>query len=159
MYRPQFAYATPDGYQDQDFTYSFDFSNTTLLATPVTGAAFAIQNIILPLQTDEVFLWRGWKVISSTIAPMPLYIQWRDPSGNYLSLCPVPIAHIALPSGAFAWGFATVPIEPEIACPAGSNVLVNISSPTAFAPPINLPRVVLYGVKRGPDTSGNGGPG
>ena len=154
MYRPQFAYATPQGYTDQDFTYSFDFSNTTLLATPITGAPIVVQNVILPLQPDEVFLWRGWKVISLTIGPMPFWIQFRDPSGNYLSPCPVPIAHIALPSGTQGWGFALVPIEPEIACPAGSNVLVNIQAPTAFAPPIDLPRIALFGVKRGPEMGG-----
>jgi hypothetical protein len=157
MYRPQFAYATPDGYQDQDFSYSFDNTNTTLLnGVPLANGQIAsgvnILNIVLPLQPDEVFLWRGWKVISSVNGLMPLYIQWRDPSGNYLSLCPVPILHIATPSGAPVWGTSVVPIEPEIACPAGSNVLVNISYPgtgTAF----NLPRVVLYGVKRGPAIS------
>lgn len=152
MYRPQFAYATPAGYEDQDFQYSFDGNTNTPLLDGPTGqinSGVNVMNIILPLQPDEVFLWRGWKVLTSVTGVMPLYIQFRDPSGNYLSLCPVPIMHIAFPSGAPVWGTSVVPIEPEIACPAGSNVLINISYPgtgTAF----NLPRVVLYGVKRGP---------
>ena len=153
MYRPQFAYATPPGYTDQDFSYSFDFSNTPLLSTPsgfITPGS-VIANAILPLQPDEVFLWRGWKVQSFTFALMPLYIQFRDPSGNYLSLCPVPVAHIAQPSGATGWGSAVVPIEPEIACPAGSNVLVNIVLPNVPGFNVPTPRILLLGVKRGPE--------
>jgi hypothetical protein len=152
MYRPQFAYATPEGYTDQDFSYSFDFSNTPALNTPsgfvIPGQTF--NNVILPLQPDEVFMWRGWKVQTTSFALMSLYIQWRDPNGNYLSPAPVPVAHIALPSGAIGWGRAVVPIEPEIPCPAGSNILVNILNlnTPGFSPP--TPRIVMYGVKRGP---------
>jgi len=149
MYRPQFAYATPDGYTDQDFSYSFDGNtNTPLLSGTIASGVF-VQNIVLPLQPDEVFMWRGWKVISYSIAVMPLYVQWKDPLGNYLSLAPVPIAHIALPSGATGWGSLTVAIEPEIPCPAGSNPVMYIANP-APSSTVNLPRVVLYGVKRGP---------
>ena len=155
MYRPQFPYRTPDGYEDQDFTYSFDNTNTTLLnGVPVANgeisSGLVAANIILPLQPDEVFLWRGWKVLTSISGLQPLYIQWRDPQGNYLSLCPVPIAHIATASGAPTWGFSVVPIEPEIPCPAGSNVLVNIAYPSGTGTPFPLPRIALYGVKRGP---------
>jgi hypothetical protein len=149
MYRPQFPYATPPGYEDQDFTYSFDFSNVPAIAN-ISGTNLTLSNIILPLQPDEVFLWRGWKVISQSIAPMPLYIQWRDPMGNYLSPCPVPVPHIALPSGVIGWGFAVVPLEPEIPCPAGSNVLVNIFQPAVIQTPITFPRLIMFGVKRGP---------
>jgi hypothetical protein len=155
MYRPQFAYATPDGYEDQDFQYSFDGNTNTPLLGSLGGTAgelapgVNLMNITLPLQPDEVFLWRGNKVITPIFGVLPLYIQFRDPMGNYLSLCPVPIIHIAYPSGAAGWGTAVVPMEPEIPCPAGSNVLINVSYPgTGVAFP--LPRVILYGVKRGP---------
>lgn len=149
MFRPQFAYATPPGYKDQDFQYSFDGNTNTPLLSGNINSGVLIQNIILPLQPDEVFLWRGWKVQSYSISFMPLYIQWRDPMGNYLSLCPVPVAHIALPGGIAGYGFETVPIEPEIPCPAGSNVLCSLYN--ASPAPTQLPRVVLYGVKRGPE--------
>lgn len=157
MYRPQFPYATPAGYRDQDFQYSFDFSNTRLLngvplANQQIGAGVTIQNIVLAMQPDLVFMWRGWKVISFNQNVNPLYIQFKDPIGNPLSPCPVPLAHIALPSGGVGWGTSTVPIEPEIPCPAGSNVTVVIANPQP-ALAFNLPRVVLYGVKRGPVTS------
>lgn len=149
MYRPQFPWPTPPGYVDQDFSYSFDGNTGITLLSGNLSSGVSIQNIILPLEPDEVFMWRGWKLISFSISFMPFYIQFRDPTGNYLSLAPVPIAHIALPSGATGWGTATVPIEPEIPCPAGSNILCNITNP-APSLTFQLPRVVLYGVKRGP---------
>ena len=149
MYRPQFAYATPDGYQDQDFSYSFDGkSNTPLLAGTISPGVF-IQNIVLPLQPDEVFIWRGTKVISYALSVQTLYIQFKDPMGNYLSPAPVPISHIVLPSGVANWGNSTVPMEPEIPCPAGSNITVYIQNPSAGNTEL-LPRIVLYGIKRGP---------
>jgi hypothetical protein len=153
MYRPQFAYATPEGYEDQDFSYSFDFSNTQALATSsgFVTPGLIMANVIMTLQPDEVFLWRGWKVVTSDAALTALFIQFRDPQGNYLSPAPVPMVHIAFGSGAKGWGRATVPIEPEIPCPAGSNVLCNISNPTNSAGfNVPVPRIVLYGVKRGP---------
>lgn len=148
MYRPQFAYATPEGFHDQDFSYSFDGNtNTPLLAGNIPANTF-LQNIILPLQPDQMFLWRGWKVQSYSITFEPLFIQFKDPFGNYLSLCPIGSPHWYLPPGAQGYGFQTVPIEPEIPCPAGSNVTLYIQNP--FAGGVLLPRVVLYGVKRGP---------
>ena len=42
-------------------------------------------------------------------------------------------------------------IEPEIACPAGSNVLVNIVLPNVPGFNVPTPRILLLGVKRGPE--------
>lgn len=146
-YRPQFAYRTPPGYTDQDFSYSFDGNTNTPLLAGNIGTGVFIQNIILPLQPDEVFMWRGWKVQSYSINFLPIFFQWKDPLGNYLSSAPVPVAHIAEPPGTAGYGFQVIPIEPEIPCPAGSNPVCYIQNPTV---PLALPRVVLYGVKRGP---------
>lgn len=150
MYRPQFAYKTPRGFYDQDFSASFDGNtNTPLLAGTIGGSTF-LQNIILPLEPDFMFLWRGWKVQIYSATVLPLYIQFKDPCGNYLSLTQIPSTQWYIPSGVTGFGFQTVPIEPEIPCPAGSNVTLYIQTP-AFGGSVNLPRVVLYGVKRGPE--------
>lgn len=149
MYRPQFAYRTPAGFTDQDFSYSFDgATNTPLLAGTIGGNTF-IQNIMLPLQPDQMFLWRGWKIQTYNVAFEPLFFQFKDPCGNYLSQATIPSTHWYLPPGQQGWGFQTVPIEPEIPCPAGSNVVLYIQT-QPFGGSVALPRVVLYGVKRGP---------
>lgn len=148
MYRPQFAWKTPDGYQDQDFSASFDGNTNTPLLQGMIASGVFLQNIILPLQPDQFFLWRGWKVQSYSIIFLNLFFQFKDPAGNYLSPAPVPAGHQVVPPGRAGFGFQTIPIEPEIPCPAGSNIVCYIVNPTPV--PVQLPRVVLYGVKRGP---------
>lgn len=149
MYRPQFPWKTPDGFVDQDFSYSFDGSTVPLLAPSIPGGAF-IQNIFMRLQPDEMFLWRGWKVQGYGPSLQPLYIWFKDSHGNYLSNAPIPSLHWTYPSGTIGFGFATVPLEPEIVCPAGSVVTLYIQNPGILTV-TNPPRVILYGVKRGPE--------
>lgn len=144
MYRPQFAYPTPPGYQDRPFIHSFDGTTVKLLSGNIANGVF-LQNIMLPLDTDEMFLWRGWKVQSYSINFLSLYFQWKDPFGNYLSPTQVTADHIGVPSGTAGFGFATVPIEPEIICPAGAMLSCYIFNPSVQ---VALPRVVMFGVKR-----------
>lgn len=149
MYRPQFPYKTPPGFTDTDFSYSFDGNtNTTLLAGNIAGGV-TIQNITMALQPDEMFLWRGWKIQNYSITFQPIYIQLRDPSGNYLSNALIPSGHWYFPSGTAGFGFTTIAIEPEVVCPAGSNIVMYIQNPSGVS--VALPRVVFYGVKRGPE--------
>jgi len=162
MYRPQFAYQTPDGCRDEDFIYFFDGSNTPALANDISNTSpFQIP---LQLQQDAPFFWRGVKVnaIRETTNGNPaqyeapnITVQFQDCYQNNLSDDLVPatqygfsIVPVALNSG-FILG-APVPLEGDIYCPPGGTVYVSITAPPLGSLPVNkyFVSLALYGVKR-----------
>ena len=163
MFRPQFAYSTPDGCDDQDFVYTFDGSNTPQLFTDISGKT--ISNIPLLLQRDAPFYWRGIKLATlvSTSGPngsaggitsysFPnVNVKFQDPYLNDLSDGLVPATQYAFPQNPlnFNNSLLTGPpyvLDPEIYCPAGGYILFFLQAPVLSSP--TLLSVTLYGVKR-----------
>ena len=58
MYRPQFAFKSPIGCEEQRCVYSFDFTNTPVLTTTLAAGA-NIDRIPLRLDKDADFYLRG----------------------------------------------------------------------------------------------------
>jgi hypothetical protein len=123
--RPQFAYHTPDECQDESFVYYFD-GHTVSALTKITTLAVGgeIRGIPLPTQTDGTFCWRAVRV-ANVPANFQLGIQFIDPFGNELSDTYIPVDLSEHPS-ALPEFFFLVPNEPEIVCPPGSVILVNL---------------------------------
>lgn len=119
-FKPQWAYATPDGFRDEIYEYPFSF---TVLADGKTPA------LNLPLQLDDdvpsilraiVFPNCG-PSLSST--QFPAFVRIRDSNGNPLSDGLVLAAGVYGLSGAAnanAFGF---PFEPEILCAPGGTIV------------------------------------
>ena len=161
MYRPQFAYATPEGCRDDEFTYSFDGSNTPLLNQDISG--LTLRNIPLVLEQDAPFFWRGIKVglMGQRVGGEPgtpaayqfpdLAMKFQDCYQNDLSDGFIPATQYGFPSnpvsflGSLLTG-APTPLDPEIYCPPGGYILLGIQAPTLNIPSFLV--VTLYGVKR-----------
>ena len=162
MYRPQFAYATPEGCRDDEFTYSFDGSNTPLLNQNISG--LTLRNIPLVLEQDAPFFWRGIKVgvLGSSSAGCPpvttvayqfpdFAMKFQDCYQNDLSDGFVPATQYGFPQNpvAFLGSLLTGPptvLDPEIYCPPGGYILLGIQVPTLAIACYLV--VTLYGVKR-----------
>lgn len=126
MYRPEFAYETPAGFEDEPFEHFFDKNNAPALAGPFTSGQ-QVLDIPLRLDTDADFFWRAIKI---TAASQKFFIRFRDPFGNLLSDYIPAANYIPSPTRFEApLGSAPVPLEPEIPCPAGSIVFVDIAIP------------------------------
>lgn len=123
MYRPQFPYSVPDAFQDKDFVHYFDQSNTPQLNNALSLAVGGmILGIPLQLQGDAPFDWRGIKVTG----PNGYAVRFRDTSNNYLSNDWVPLDLAVEPEETSVFGSLVIPLEPEIPCPLGSVVLVDV---------------------------------
>jgi hypothetical protein len=147
-YRPQYAYPlTPAGFEDETFDYSFDQTNTPVLALPLLAGAEA-NDIMLPMQADAPFIARGLLIVNTTTGGgSPLNIRLKTPHGDYLATSPVPSARWANGSvRAVSTGKAKTPFEPEIKCPAGSVWTLYLQNPTTGT--VTPPSVTLYGIKR-----------
>lgn len=153
MYRPQFAYSTPEGCEDQRCHYSFDGSNTPTLRGNLAAGTF-LFGIPLPMDNDADFYLRGFQ-----LEPSGLMLRLEDPHDNPLSDSGnlVPAAgtqfdnyeHPALygePDGA---GIVTLESDEwGVFCPRGGRFLLHVFNPTAA--PIALATIIvnLHGVKR-----------
>ncbi len=174
VYRPQFAYKTPDGCRDEEFTYFFDGSNTPLLYTDISGKT--INNIPLVMERDAPFYWRGIKVAAQSSASGPngsvggitgydipnVSLQFQDCYQNNLSDGLIPATNYAFPMNPVAYQnglYTGAPFlldctsqDPEwgtgdgIYCPAGGYILLFLKAPTLAGP--TLLNVTLYGFKR-----------
>jgi hypothetical protein len=146
-YRPQYAYPpTPAGFEDETFDYSFDQTNTPVLALPILAGGQA-NDIMLPLQADAPFIARGILILNTAGGGSPLNMRLKTPHGDYIATSPVPSARWANGSiRATSTGKVKIPLEPEIECPAGSVWTFYLQNPTlgSLAPPT----ITLYGIKR-----------
>jgi len=149
LYRPQFAYPTPDGFTDQDCDQYFDGNNAPALGQ--TGGPGLVQNIPLQLDKDADFLWRGIKISRpGSYADVPnLGIQLRMADDRYLTAGFVPV---------WLWGWQPSQndnltggpgciLEPKIYCRKGSTILLDYRNLTSGGTSIEF-TVVLTGVKR-----------
>ena len=122
-YRPQFPFRTPPQFQDKDFVHYFDQTTVPLFNTALSLAAGGIiLNIPLQLQADAPFSIRGIKVNG----PANFAVRFRDPYGNYLSEGFIPIPLRDGPEETGVYGSNVVDFEPEIGCPVGSIIFVDI---------------------------------
>lgn len=123
MYRPQFTYPTPSEFDDKDFVAYFDQTNTTQLNAALSLAAGAtIIGIPLVLQSDAPFFWRGIKING----PSNFGVRFRDPYGNYMSSDYLPLPLDYEPQEPAVIGSNPVVLEPQVRCPAGSVILVDV---------------------------------
>jgi hypothetical protein len=147
IYRPQFAYPTPEGFRDQEFEHYYD--STVLPAlNPTTAFPATLFDIPLTIDPDAKFMWRGVKFDHATISNFG--VRFRDTRLNYLSddFVPVWLAFIP-PSLTALSGGQGVTHEPEVICPKAGVVMIDIKSydtvPWTTGGPQN---VTLCGVKR-----------
>jgi hypothetical protein len=156
MYRPQFAYKTPEGCRDEDFVYYYDGSNTPQLNQNISG--LTILNIPLTMQQDAPFYWRGIKVgmleIDTGYVIPNVSVQFQDCYQNNLSDDMVPATQYAFPSNPVSFGsqLLTGPpflLDPEIYCPPGGYILLFLQAPVlGDVSDSYFLNVSLYGVKR-----------
>jgi hypothetical protein len=119
-YKPQWAYATPDGYRDEIYLYPFSF---TVLAD---GKTFALN---LPMQLDDDVPTILRAIVFPDCGPnlssfeFPAMVRIRDSEGNPLSDGLILSAGVyglsGFPNGN-AFGF---PLEPEIVCAPGGTII------------------------------------
>lgn len=148
IYRPQFAFMTPRGYQEEQFHYTYDQSNTPYLNTGNLAAGSFVFNIPLNLQADAPFLFRGWEVSGINVSDPQISGRLREPGGNYLSDDFVPFDLYAHPAGLAVAGNVLVPVEPGIECPAGGTFFLDLKNQTTGSVNLNLVKISLLGVKR-----------
>lgn len=146
-YLLQFAYpAPPSGVNEDQFSYSFDSSNTPGLVATIPAAVGAIAgttlNIPLQLQTDAVFMVRAIRVSAANLG-----IKFRTTFGRILSDDFVQINLAYQPSSipTIAAGLF-IPFEPELLCTPGGIITVDFSNSTNA--PIAPPKITMYGPKR-----------
>lgn len=147
MYRPQFPYLCPLAFDERDFDHYFDYRNTVLLNNAALAAGGIIWNVPLNLQTDSPFRVRAIQIKGINGADPVVSAQFRDTSGNYLSDDFVPMDLAYTPNSA-GLQFLGIVFEPEIVCPAGSVIWMNLKNQTNATQDITKVRVTLSGVKR-----------
>lgn len=144
-YRPQYAYPMPPpGYEDEQFSYTFDKTTTAALNASLAAGAQS-NDIMLPTEQDAPFLCRGIRINLGT-AVSTLSMQLRTPHGDYLALPYVPSSLWLAGTGIVAAGFLVTPLEPEIECPRGSVWTAYLYNPTSGS--VAAPAITLIGVKR-----------
>lgn len=148
MYRPQFSYPTPAGFQDRDFVYYFDYLNTPLLNNATLAAGALVQNIPLVTQQDSPFSWRGVKIQGANGTDPVVDVQFKDPFGNLQSSDFVPIDLYRKPSGASIYGFTPVLMEPCVDMPQGAVILLSVKNQTGSAQDLTKVRICILGTKR-----------
>lgn len=126
-YRPQFAtHPLQLGYQEVDFLYYFDETSV-----PDLGAAVApgeqVLKIPLPFEKDAEYVWRAVQISGNAA---PLAIRFYDPFGNELSSAVIEADrdYSGTVGGLNPVGRLPVMLEPEIVCPAGSVLLLDIAN-------------------------------
>ncbi len=153
LFRPQWAYPTPDGYRDEPYFIPFTFN--------ILMNGSLVSDLPLQLDDDAPYLWRAIVIplLNPQIASPPFspgFVRIRDSHGNPLT------DGLILSLGAYglsglqnhnAFGFA---IEPEIECAPGGTLLFDFqlnSNGSASSLPVQALLVVfatLFG------TAGNG---
>ena len=127
-YRPQFAYPpAPEGWEDQDFEYWFDLSNLPAFQVVLTPGQ-SIEGIALQLERDAEYRWRGLE--ASDVAGSFLGLRFRTPDGTYMADDYAPVENFnSFPAGVPGLpGSEPVAFEPEIVCPPGAVVLLDVKN-------------------------------
>jgi hypothetical protein len=124
-YRPQYETTpTPEGYEDEEFVYVFNPENTPALGVLLSPGQSSL-NIPLQLQADG-----SEHIIRSIQIGNPqsnLGVRFRDPFENYITESGVgefvPSFSFSIPDG----DNGSV-LEPEIPCPPGAAILIDIAN-------------------------------
>jgi hypothetical protein len=143
-YRPEFAYGTPEGFDDEPFVYSFDASNTPAI-TGVLASGTTLTNIPFLLQQDAPFILHGWRIEVSGGGDNTLRVQVKDPQGNYLMDDYTPVGLVSGSFGQNPPGAVPVLVCPPRPCPAG-GVFTGFLKGDGGS--IAALRFIFYGVKR-----------
>jgi hypothetical protein len=103
----------PAGYDFEEFEYVFNAQTAPSLGTSLAPGQ-QLLHIPLQLQSDAPYYWRE---IIVNAPQQGLGMRFTDPFGNQLSDGYVP-----------GWVYAGALVEPEILCPAGSVILVDLTN-------------------------------
>ena len=117
-YRPQFAFEpAPLGWQDEDFHYVFNVLNTPGFAVGLLpGQSFL--DVSLFFEKDAEYRVRSIEVIDPSGV---LALRFRDAFGTYIT------EHgVFCPSQDFEVSMRCVEQEPELVCPPGSALTVDV---------------------------------
>ena len=159
MYRPQFAFKSPSGCEEQRCVYSFDFTNTPVLTTTLAAGA-NIDRIPLRLDTDADFYLRGINTMplpspGPTILGDGLEFRLEDPMGH--ALCD---RENLLQEADYQYpelysemdGAGIVPLdncdEYGVYCQAGSRLYLHLLNNSTAAIALNVFILNLHGIKR-----------
>jgi hypothetical protein len=124
-YHPQYeTVPTPEGYEDEEFVYVFNPENTPALGVLLSPGQSSL-NIPLQLQADG-----SEHIIRSIQIGNPqsnLGVRFRDPFENYITESGV---GEFVPSFSFSSpdGDNGSVMEPEIVCPPGAAILIDIAN-------------------------------
>ena len=149
MYRPQFPYSTERGIDDGDFDHYFDYLTVPLLNNSALATLGIIQNIPLTLQSDWPFYIRGIQVKGMNAADPVVSVRFKDCFGNALSDDFVPLDLAYAPDGTGLY-FTNIVMEPELRCPQGGVLLMDLRNQTSGNADLTKVRVTLSGMKRRP---------
>jgi hypothetical protein len=120
-YRPQFAFEPPPpGWEDVDFEYVFSPENTPAMNVPLFPGD-TLLNVVLPLEPDAEYRVRSIEFIDPSLGG--LGVRFRDAYGVLLSPLPGFVR-----SSSYTRTGAAVPLEPELVCPAGSVLQVDLKN-------------------------------
>ena len=151
MYRPQNVYKSPEGCEEQSCIYSFDLTNTPVLAGTLQPLQTAYR-IPLELDKDGDFYLRA---ISTTDPSARIEIRLEDPKRNPLSDSEYPRQQMNLqPPEVYSWtqGIGIVALDSDdygVYCQAGSRLLLYIYNNSGANPQTMAGLVInLWGVKR-----------
>jgi hypothetical protein len=151
-YRAQFdSPPAPRGFHDEDFVHYYDAINTPTLGQALPAGA-TLRDIPLVLETDADFIARGIRIIGAGL----VQYRFREPNGGYLSEQPpanppvlfhsyVAGGIVVFPVGLFE--VPTVPLDPEVVCPAGSAFVLSLYNLAAIPMPVGG-FIAIFGVKR-----------
>ena len=123
-YRPQYAHPEPpEGMVEEDFVYYFDQTNLPVLGTISTNTP--LSKIVLQLQADAPFKLRAVQ-ISGNVGN--LYMRLYDAHDNQLSqvLVEADRSYSGTLNGPQPIGRLPVVLEPEIPCPAGGFLMIDL---------------------------------
>lgn len=159
-YRAQWPYeATPDGFFDQFWVYAFTLPNSA-------SASYPIGNFPLRLDDDADFYCRGlWALDEGEtgINGSALLVIMRDVYGRRLADDYQPLYSLFAPVSVaatiyyYGYGRNVVPLgtfntpaslEPELYCPAGSIITLDLAMPPDATPGDTAATIWLAGVKR-----------
>lgn len=164
IYRPQFASSTPAGCRDIPFVYTFDSSNTPVLASDINGKT--LPYIQLPLESDAPFIWRGIKAgplrtivagVTTVYALANYLLRFRDCYENDMTDNYVPATKYGAPMNPMVINSGEltgppVPLDAEVYCPAGGVVqaFLQVGTLTSGGGQSYSTSFSLFGVKRYP---------
>lgn len=153
IYRPHFAYDTPENCTDEAYEYYYDLTSVVSVTIPIGGT---VPSVLLgPIDKDAPFHWRGFRIQSNSdpeaIDNLDRGVQFRV-NGELLSDAPINLALYAQGAG-FAGQFQggqSVVWDEEIVLPPGAVIESTWSAEIAGMTVDVLPYagVTLWGIKR-----------